>query len=106
MAAVQRWRTWPHNTYADRGRPHHVFEVRTAQNIEQKPLTGKAAVILTDSTIIADSPNSASLTALRTGLDQWEHAARPVADWYRLTLVLNEDNDSPGWDLRLKRHVR
>ncbi|GAA0380545.1 hypothetical protein GCM10009541_23880 [Micromonospora gifhornensis] len=58
-----------------------------------------AAVILTDSTIIADSPRSPSLAALRSWLDRWEHAGRPAATWYEPTLTPNDDEDLPGWDL-------
>ncbi|MET7949006.1 methyltransferase domain-containing protein [Micromonospora sp. NPDC005324] len=64
-----------------------------------------AAVILTDSTIIADSPDSASLTALRTWLGRWEQAARPAVDWFTPTLTLIEDGDLPGWDLQIKNHI-
>ncbi|MER5457616.1 methyltransferase domain-containing protein [Micromonospora sp. NPDC002389] len=58
-----------------------------------------AAMIRTDSTIIADSPHSPSLTAVRSWLDQWEHAGRPAATWYEPTLTPSTDDDLPGWDL-------
>ena len=60
-----------------------------------------AAMILTNATIIADSPYSPSLAALRTWLDQWEHADRPAATWYAPTLTPSNDDASPGWDLTI-----
>lgn len=59
-----------------------------------------AAVLQTDGVIIADSPHSPSLTALRTWLHRWEHAGRPAADVLTPTLIPNDADGCPGWDLR------
>ena len=61
-----------------------------------------AAIILTDGTIVADHPESVSLRTLHTWLRRWEHAARPGPDAYTTMLTRAEDNDPPGWDLRLR----
>ncbi|MFE7115520.1 protein-L-isoaspartate O-methyltransferase [Streptomyces sp. NPDC057654] len=61
--------------------------------------TTTAAVIQQDGTILADAPNSPSLTVLRDWLTQWEEAGRPVPATYIPTLVRTEG----GWDLRLSR---
>jgi protein-L-isoaspartate(D-aspartate) O-methyltransferase len=60
-----------------------------------------AAVILTDGTILADSVGSASLPALRTWLQRWEHAGRPDATRFGTRLVPNGDKGLPGCDLQV-----
>ncbi|MFI8433773.1 protein-L-isoaspartate O-methyltransferase [Streptomyces sp. NPDC079020] len=59
--------------------------------------TTTAAVIQQDGTILADAPDSPSLTVLRDWLTQWEEAGRPAPATY--TPALNSIGD--GWDLRL-----
>jgi protein-L-isoaspartate(D-aspartate) O-methyltransferase len=61
-----------------------------------------AAIIFTDGTIIADHPQSASLRTLHTWLRRWEHADRPGPDAYTATLTAADEDDAPGWDLRLQ----
>ncbi|MBU8857708.1 MULTISPECIES: methyltransferase domain-containing protein [unclassified Micromonospora] len=65
-----------------------------------------AAVVLTDGTILADAPGSPSLTALRTWLHHWEQAGRPDAAWFDARLVPNDEDDPPGWDLRITAGTR
>ncbi|MCI4066124.1 methyltransferase domain-containing protein [Micromonospora sp. R77] len=60
-----------------------------------------AAVILADGTILANSADSSSLTALRWWLHRWEQAGRPDATWFHTCLVRNGEEDLPGWDLRV-----
>jgi len=59
--------------------------------------TTTAVVIQQDGTILADAPDSPSLTALRSWLKQWEAAGRPALATYTPALVPTSD----GWDLRL-----
>lgn len=60
-----------------------------------------AAMLLTDGTIIADSPDSPSLSTLRTWLHRWEHDGRPAASAFTAALVPYDGDDLPGWDLRM-----
>lgn len=60
---------------------------------------GSAAVIRQDGTILADAPDSPSLTALRGWLAGWEAAGRPAPETYHPSLV--RDEGSAGWALRL-----
>jgi protein-L-isoaspartate(D-aspartate) O-methyltransferase len=60
-----------------------------------------AAVVLVNGTIIADTPGSASLDVLHTWLTRWERAGRPAADSLTIALIHNDNNDCPGWDLRV-----
>lgn len=61
--------------------------------------TTTAAVIQQDGTILADAPDSPSLTVLREWLQQWEEAGRPAPATYTPALIRTGD----GWDLRLSR---
>jgi hypothetical protein len=75
--------------------------VREARcRVEQKNLTGNAAIVLIDGTIIADTPRSPSLDILHTWLTRWERAGRPANDTLTFALIRNDTNDCPGWDLR------
>ncbi|MEU6330525.1 methyltransferase domain-containing protein [Streptomyces sp. NPDC047049] len=61
-----------------------------------------AAVIQQDGMILADSPDSPSLSALRDWLTTWENAGSPVPESYTPTLVPAGDGEGPaGWHLRL-----
>lgn len=60
-----------------------------------------AAVLQNTGVIIADSSRSPSLTALRTWLHRWEHTGRPAAELLTPTLIPNDADDCPGWDLRV-----
>ncbi|MET9293320.1 methyltransferase domain-containing protein [Streptomyces sp. NPDC003077] len=61
-----------------------------------------AAVLQTDGTILADAPDSPSLTTLRTWITAWEKAGRPAPDTYTPTLVPADHGQGvTGWDLRL-----
>jgi protein-L-isoaspartate(D-aspartate) O-methyltransferase len=62
-----------------------------------------AAVIQTDGTIIADNPDSPSLIALRTWLEQWEQDSRPTASSFTAALVEHRGPDLAGWDLRIRQ---
>ncbi|GLW19940.1 hypothetical protein Stsp01_66830 [Streptomyces sp. NBRC 13847] len=62
-----------------------------------------AAVIQQDGMILADSPQSPSLTVLRGWLADWEAAARPAPATYRPSLVSSYEPDAEGWHLRLSR---
>jgi protein-L-isoaspartate(D-aspartate) O-methyltransferase len=62
---------------------------------------GSAAVILTDGTVLADSPTSPSLHALWAWLDRWKHAGRPAPESFPCTLVPRDGPDLAGWDLRV-----
>ncbi|MFE7610813.1 protein-L-isoaspartate O-methyltransferase family protein [Streptomyces celluloflavus] len=62
-----------------------------------------AAVIQQDGMILADSPQSPSLTALRGWLADWEAAGRPTPATYRPTLISSCEPDTEGWRLRLSR---
>ncbi|NEC11533.1 methyltransferase domain-containing protein [Streptomyces sp. SID8014] len=63
-----------------------------------------AAVIQQDGTILADRPDSPSLTVLRGWLKQWEEAGRPAPETYTPALAPAGDGHGPaGWDLRLSR---
>lgn len=60
-----------------------------------------AAMIQVDGTILADAPDSSSLTVLREWLDRWQRAGRPGAADLVPMLVPNPSTDCPGWDLRV-----
>ncbi|MGW2328729.1 protein-L-isoaspartate O-methyltransferase family protein [Streptomyces sp. NPDC001700] len=63
-----------------------------------------AAVIQQDGTILADGPQSPSLTVLHGWLSDWETAGRPAPESYTPSLVRQDDSqDSAGWTLRLSR---
>ncbi|MEV7471945.1 protein-L-isoaspartate(D-aspartate) O-methyltransferase [Streptomyces kronopolitis] len=62
------------------------------------------AVLQQDGMILADSPTSPSLAALRGWLTAWEEAARPAPETYTPTLVPSGSGQAPaGWHLRLSR---
>ncbi|GAA2330391.1 hypothetical protein Scani_33990 [Streptomyces caniferus] len=64
--------------------------------------TESAAVIQQDGVILADSPDSPSLFALRDWLTAWENADRPAPETYTPTLIPTGNGQSPaGWHLRL-----
>ncbi|WP_228978497.1 protein-L-isoaspartate O-methyltransferase [Streptomyces sp. DH12] len=58
-----------------------------------------AAVIQQDGTLLADHPDSPSLTVLRGWLATWEAAGRPAPETYTPAL----DRTDRGWALRLNR---
>ncbi|MEZ7005018.1 protein-L-isoaspartate O-methyltransferase [Streptomyces sp. AD55] len=58
-----------------------------------------AAVLQQDGTILADRPDSPSLTVLRDWLTAWEDAGRPAPETYNPALARGVD----GWHLRLTR---
>ncbi|MFL4910670.1 protein-L-isoaspartate O-methyltransferase family protein [Streptomyces sp. MMS24-I2-30] len=61
-----------------------------------------AAVLQQDGTIIADHPDSPSLTVLRDWLSAWETASRPAPETYTPALVRCDDGrENAGWNLRL-----
>ncbi|MFI0220366.1 TrpB-like pyridoxal phosphate-dependent enzyme [Streptomyces lydicus] len=63
-----------------------------------------AAVIQQDGTILADSPESASLAVPRSWLSAWEAAGRPAPETYTPKLLRADDGAGPaGWHLRLSR---
>ncbi|MEU5426186.1 protein-L-isoaspartate(D-aspartate) O-methyltransferase [Streptomyces olivoreticuli] len=93
------WRTWASTT----GTRLTMTEL-TLDNLALGHSTREtAAVIHKDGTILADSPDSGSLTVLRGWLAAWEDAGRPAPDTYIPTLVPDMDSNIPGWDLRLTR---
>ncbi|MFF3272740.1 protein-L-isoaspartate O-methyltransferase [Streptomyces chrestomyceticus] len=62
-----------------------------------------AAVLQQDGTILADRPDSPSLTVLHSWLRQWEEAARPAPETYTPALVRAGDREvQAGWHLRLR----
>ena len=66
--------------------------------------TESTAVIQQDGVILADSPDSPSLFALRDWLTAWEKAGRPAPETYTPTLVPAGDDQGPaGWHVRLSR---
>ncbi|WP_043242345.1 protein-L-isoaspartate O-methyltransferase family protein [Streptomyces violaceusniger] len=62
-----------------------------------------AAVIQQDGTILADHPDSPSLTTLRGWLTAWENAGRPAPDTYTPNLTQHDEPGLTGWKLRLER---
>lgn len=65
-----------------------------------------AAAIIDDGTLIADRPDSPSLTTVRSWLAGRENAGRPGPDGYTPVLTPADDIQPPGWDLRLQaRHT-
>ncbi|MFI0155873.1 protein-L-isoaspartate O-methyltransferase [Streptomyces lydicus] len=64
--------------------------------------TKTAAVIQQDGLILADAPDSPSLSTLRDWLTAWENAGRPAPEAYTPTLVpAGDDQGLAGWHLRL-----
>ncbi|MEU8265026.1 hypothetical protein AB0C02_31005 [Micromonospora sp. NPDC048999] len=97
------WQSWTAYSVIAGGHHRSIAALRDGIRGIGHTTETSAAMILTDSTIIADSSDSSSLAALRTWLDQWERVGRPAANWFNPTLVLNDD-DLPGWDLRINNH--
>ncbi|WP_274919417.1 protein-L-isoaspartate O-methyltransferase family protein [Streptomyces sp. WZ-12] len=62
-----------------------------------------AAVIQQDGMILADKPDSQSLTILRDWLAGWEAAGRPAPETYQATLARTDNGDTGGWDLQLSQ---
>lgn len=62
-----------------------------------------AAVLQQNGTIIADGPDSPSLSVLRDWLTAWENAGRPAPETYTPTLVSHDEPGLTGWNLRLSR---
>lgn len=59
-----------------------------------------AAVVQQDGVILADSPGSPSLGALRSWLAAWEAAGRPAPESYTSALLPHDDGSGPvGYDL-------
>jgi protein-L-isoaspartate(D-aspartate) O-methyltransferase len=95
------WRSWV--TFTAALADPHLSSVSLRNQIRGIGHTTatSAAVILTDAIVIADSPSSTSLTALRTWLAQWEQAGRPAPDTFSTRLVAYDGADLPGWDLQV-----
>jgi protein-L-isoaspartate(D-aspartate) O-methyltransferase len=94
------WRSW-HTYAAALGDPHlSLASLRNQIRGLGHTTATSAAVILTDATLIADSPDSPSLSILRDWLEHWERAGRPAADSFTTALVPYHGSDLPGWDLR------
>lgn len=94
------WRSW--YTYAAALDDPHLSLASLRNQIRGLGHTTatSAAVILTDATLIADSPDSPSLGILRSWLERWERAGRPATDSFTTALVPYHGSDLPGWDLR------
>jgi protein-L-isoaspartate(D-aspartate) O-methyltransferase len=95
------WRSWSAYTAALGDLQLSLVSLRNEIRGIGHATVSSAAVILTDATIVADSPTSPSLRALRAWLDRWEHAGRPAAESFTTTLVPHDGLDLPGWDLRV-----
>ncbi|SCL70781.1 protein-L-isoaspartate(D-aspartate) O-methyltransferase [Micromonospora citrea] len=94
------WRSW-HTFAAALGDPHLSFtSLRNQIRGLGHTTATSAAVIMTDATLVADSPDSPSLSVLRGWLDRWERAGRPAVDAFTTALVPHQGVDLPGWDLR------
>ncbi|GAA3348776.1 hypothetical protein GCM10020358_68510 [Amorphoplanes nipponensis] len=100
------WRSW--HTYAATLADPHVSLVALRNQIRGLGHTTatSAAVILTDATVIADSPHSPSLHILRDWLARWEQAARPAADVFTTALLPHYGSDLPGWGLKASYQPR
>ncbi|MGX1851051.1 protein-L-isoaspartate O-methyltransferase family protein [Streptomyces sp. NPDC055299] len=61
----------------------------------------RAAVLQQDGTIVADGPDSPSLSVLCDWLTAWENAGRPAPETFTPTLVSHGDPGLTGWNLRL-----
>jgi protein-L-isoaspartate(D-aspartate) O-methyltransferase len=95
------WLSWTAYSVVAAGHNRSVAALHNGVRGVGHTTASSAAMILTNSTIIADSPHSPSLAALRSWLDQWEHAGRPAATWYTPTLTPNDDDAPSGWDLTI-----
>lgn len=94
------WRSW-HTYAAALGDPHlSLASLRNQIRGLGHTTATSAAVILTDATIVADSPDSPSLGILWDWLDGWERAGRPAPGSFATTLVPHHGGGLPGWDLR------
>jgi protein-L-isoaspartate(D-aspartate) O-methyltransferase len=95
------WRSWV--TFTAALADSHLSVVSLHNQIRGIGHTSatSAAVILTDATVISNSPDSASLTVLRSWLEQWERAGRPAPDTFSTRLVPYDGPDLPGWDLHV-----
>ncbi|MGI5290837.1 hypothetical protein ACQEVF_47030 [Nonomuraea polychroma] len=70
-------------------------------NLRSTPTTG--ALLQQDGTIVADRPDSPSLSTLRDWLTAWEDAGRPAPKTYTPTLASHDEPGMTGWNLRLTR---
>ncbi|AEV89118.1 protein-L-isoaspartate(D-aspartate) O-methyltransferase [Actinoplanes sp. SE50] len=95
------WRSWSAHTAAPPDPGLSMVSLRNQIRGIGHTTATSAAVILTDGTIIADTPDSASLTVLREWLILWQQAGRPTADSFIPRLVPNTSIDCPGGDLQL-----
>ncbi|SOE12140.1 protein-L-isoaspartate(D-aspartate) O-methyltransferase [Streptomyces sp. 2323.1] len=59
------------------------------------------AVLQQDGTIVADGPDSSSLSVLRDWLSAWEDADRPAPETYTPSLASHDEPGLTGWNLRL-----
>ncbi|RSM53969.1 protein-L-isoaspartate(D-aspartate) O-methyltransferase [Actinoplanes sp. ATCC 53533] len=95
------WRSWSAYTAALGDPQLSLVSLRNEIRGIGHTTASSAAVILTDGTILADSPTSPSLLTLRAWLDRWEHTGRPAPESFPCTLVPHDGPDLAGWDLRV-----
>ncbi|MFI1996941.1 protein-L-isoaspartate O-methyltransferase [Actinoplanes sp. NPDC020271] len=95
------WRSWSAFTAAPPDPGLSMVSLRNLVRGIGHSTATSAAVILTDGTIIADTPGSASLTVLHDWLTRWQQAGRPTADTFVPRLVPHASTDCPGWDLQI-----
>ncbi|SBT40569.1 protein-L-isoaspartate O-methyltransferase family protein [Micromonospora auratinigra] len=95
------WLSWSAFTVIAGGAHRSIAALDDGRRGIGHTTASSAAVILTDGTILADSAHSPSLASLQTWLHQWEQAGRPEASWFHPYLVPDDEEDLPGWDLRV-----
>ncbi|MFG3701604.1 protein-L-isoaspartate O-methyltransferase [Micromonospora sp. NPDC047620] len=100
------WLSWTAYSVIAGGPQRSITALRDGRRGIGHTTATTAAVILTDGTILANTATSPSLTALQTWLHHWEQAGRPGAAWFGTSLVPNDEDDLPGWDLRITAGAR
>ncbi|WP_206282695.1 hypothetical protein [Streptomyces barkulensis] len=93
------WDSWRTYVAAVGGMHLTVTEIAVDELGLGHSAPGSVAVIRQDGTILADAPDSPSLTVLRGWLAAWEAAGRPAPETYQPSLV--RDEEQAGWALRL-----
>ncbi|BCY11034.1 protein-L-isoaspartate O-methyltransferase [Actinoplanes sp. L3-i22] len=93
------WRSWSAFTAALADPSLSLVSLRNEIRGIGHTTATSAAVILTDATVIADSPGSVSMAVLRAWLTRWEQAGRPAPDGFSTRLVPYDGAGLPGWDL-------
>jgi protein-L-isoaspartate(D-aspartate) O-methyltransferase len=96
------WRSWNAYTAVHGGRQLSTVSLHGQVRGIGHTTPGSAAVLQTDGVIVADSPRSPSLQALRSWLQHWERVGRPAAEAFTSALVSVTGDDLPGWDLRMR----